>query len=236
MLSVVIPVFNEADLVGETVHAVSAFLVATEPEFEIQVVENGSTDDTLAIATALAESIPQVRVQHLSDADYGAALRAGLLAARGDVVVNFDVDYYDFDFLTRAVAAIRAETPDAPDVVVGSKRAPGATDTRPWYRRLVTWTFTQLLHLLFGMRVSDTHGIKALRRRTVTPIAQRCLFGKDLFDTELVLRSERANLFVTEIPVSVIERRPSRTSILRRVPRTILGLLRLRIALLRNPM
>lgn len=236
MLSVVIPVFNEAELVSETVETVTVFLRSNAETFEVRVVENGSTDDTLAIAQSLTASIPELRIQHLDAPDYGAALRAGLLEAQGDVVVNFDVDYYDFDFLMRAVAAVRSTDAGAPDIVVGSKRAPGAADTRAWYRRLVTWTFTTLLRIVFGMRVSDTHGIKALRRLTVTPIAQRCLFGKDLFDTELVLRSERANLIVSEIPVAVIERRPSRTSIFRRVPRTLLGLLRLRVALWRSPM
>lgn len=236
MLSVVIPVFNEADLVTETVEAVTAYLRSSGETFEVRVVENGSTDDTLAIAQSLSSSIPELAIQHLPDADYGAALRAGLLAAQGDVVVNFDVDYYDFNFLGSAVGEIRSAEAGAPDIIVGSKRAPGAADTRAWYRRFVTWTFTTLLRMLFGMRVSDTHGIKALRRQTVTPIAERCIFGNDLFDTELVLRSERANLIVAEIPVAVIERRPSRTSIFRRVPRTVLGLLRLRVALWRNPM
>ena len=235
VLSIVIPVFNEADLVSQTVGEVAAALRAGSEEFEILVVENGSTDNTEEIASSLTGDYPEMRVHHLDTPDYGAALKAGLLAAGGDVVVNFDVDYYDLDFLQRAVAEIRAENPDAPDLIVGSKRAPGADDTRAGYRRLVTWTFTTLLRLLFGMRVSDTHGVKAMRRIAVTPLAKGCKLGKDLFDTELVLRAERAHLIVTEIPVAVIELRPSRTSIFRRVPRTILGLLRLRVVLWRNP-
>ena len=55
-------------------------------------------------------------------------------------------------------------------------------------------------------------------RAAVAPIARRCRFGKDLFDTELILRAERAGLRTGEIPVTVVERRPARTSILRRVP------------------
>ncbi len=235
MLSVVIPVYNEADLVSQTVGEVGASLRAGGEDFEILVVENGSTDATLAVAEATTADVPELRVLHLDHPDYGAALRTGLLSASGEIVVNFDVDYYDLDFLQLAVAAIRGPEPGAPDLIVGSKRAPGSADTRAWYRRLVTWTFTFLLRAMFGMQVSDTHGVKAMRRAAVTPIAQRCKFGKDLFDTELVLRSERANLIVTEIPVAVVELRPSRTSIFRRVPRTVLGLVRLRISLWRNP-
>lgn len=235
MLSIVIPVFNEESLVPETVGEVATALRAAETDFEIRVVENGSSDDTFAVAQALTGTYPELHVTHLEAPDYGAALRHGLLDAQGDIVVNFDVDYYDLGFLHAAVAAIGSDEPGAPDLIVGSKRAQGSADERAWYRKLVTWTFTTLLRLLFRMRVSDTHGVKAMRRAAVTPLAKQCRLTKDLFDTELVLRAERADLVVTEIPVAVVEMRPSRTSILRRVPRSILGLIKLRIALWRRP-
>ncbi len=95
----------------------------------------------------------------------------------------------------------------------------------------MTAAFSTLLRLGFGLRVSDTHGMKVLRRREVEPLARKCRLGTDLFDTELVLRAERAGLRVEELPVTVEERRPSRTPILQRVPRTLLGLARLRVAL-----
>jgi hypothetical protein len=69
--------------------------------------------------------------------------------------------------------------------------------------------------------------MKAMRRRDVEPFARASKFGRDLFDTELVLRVERAGLRTAEIPVAVREMRPARTSIFRRVPRTIVGLGRL---------
>ena len=74
--------------------------------------------------------------------------------------------------------------------------------------------------------------MKAMRRATVVePIVGRCRNGTDLFDTELVLRADRAGLAVAEVPVTVEERRPSRTPILRRVLRTMVGLVRLRVQL-----
>jgi len=76
--------------------------------------------------------------------------------------------------------------------------------------------------------VSDTHGMKALNLAVLRPAVQACRNGSDLFDTELVIRVERSGYRVTEVPVTVAERRPSRTSIARRVPRTLLGLARLR--------
>ena len=83
--------------------------------------------------------------------------------------------------------------------------------------------------------MSDTHGMKAMRRTTVEPIVRRCRNGTDLFDTELVLRADRAGLEVAELPVTVEERRPSRTPIAWRILRTMVGLVRLRLQLWREP-
>src|SRR5690606_28311986 len=142
----------------------------------------------------------------------------------GEVVVNFDVDYYDLDFLDAAVAAVRAGA----GIVVGTKRGAGAQDERPWPRRLVTGIFATLLRVGFGLQASDTHGMKALDRARLVPLAERCQLGTDLFDTELVLRAERAGLVVSELPVRVVERRPARSPIAGRILRTVVGLRRLR--------
>jgi hypothetical protein len=68
----------------------------------------------------------------------------------------------------------------------------------------------------------------------VVPLAERCLFGTDLFDTELVLRIERAGLGSGEVPITVEERRPARTPIASRILRSVRGLIRLRVALWRE--
>ncbi|GIU87747.1 MAG: hypothetical protein KatS3mg009_2262 [Acidimicrobiia bacterium] len=232
VVSVVMPAYNEAEILEASLADVVDGLRDRGLDFEVLVCENGSTDGTLALARELEGKYEELRTLHLAEPDYGRALRAGLLAARGDAVVNFDADYYDLDFLRAAVDRVLA--PGGPAIVVGSKRGAGANDTRSWLRRLVTATFSTVLRVAFGLRVSDTHGVKAMRRETVQPFAGRCRFGKDLFDTELVLRVERAGHRTDEIPVAVVERRPARTSILRRVPRTLVGLVRLRVALWRD--
>ena len=231
-VTVVMPAFNEAEILEATVFDVVEGLRRRAVVFELIVCENGSTDGTLALAGRLAEKYPELRVLHRKDADYGEALHAGLLAARGRVVVNFDVDHYDLEFLDLAVA--RIEEASGLSIVVGSKRTAGASDDRAPLRKLATAAFTALLRVLFGLGVSDTHGMKAMDRVRVVPVAERCRFGKDLFDTELILRGERAGLRTGEIPVTVIERRPARTPMLRRVPRTLLGLVKLRVALWRD--
>lgn len=226
------PAHDEEAYLGPAVRDVAVGLRARGHPFEIVVVENGSTDATAEVARQLTDEVPELRVLTLDRADYGGALREGFLAARGEMVGIFDVDYYDLDFLQRAVEVVAA--PDGPAIVVASKRGEGAVDTRAWSRRMVTSVFGTVLRLGFGLQVSDTHGMKVLRREPLVELARISRFGTDLFDTELILRAQRAGLAAREIPVTVEETRPSRTSIVRRIPRTLGGLARLRLALWRE--
>lgn len=228
-ISVVMPAYNEAEILATSVKSVVTGLRDRGASFELIIVENGSTDGTLALAHEIATDLSEVGVEHRDEANYGRALRAGLLAAHGDAVVNFDADYFDLDFLDAAVAKVLAD--DGPAIVVGSKRAAGATDTRVPLRKAATWVFSTILRVVFGLKVSDTHGMKAMRRSAVESFAEQCFSGQDLFDTELILRVERAGLGTSEIPVAVHELRPARSSFLSRVPRTLRGLCKLRIAL-----
>ena len=232
MISVLLAAHNEEDFLTTTVANLVDGLRARGAQFEIVVAENGSTDGTADEAARLARDAPEVRTFSLRDPDYGAALRAGLLAARGQVVVNFDVDYYDLGFLDNALA--RLNQADHPAIVVGSKRQQGSVDNRSWSRKLVTLGFTTILHLGFGLSVSDTHGMKAMRTAAVRAIAEGCRFRTDLFDTELVIRAERTGLGVVDLPVEVSEMRPSRTPIVRRAVRSLVGLARMRWVLWRE--
>ncbi len=228
-VSVVMPAYNEAEILASSVTSVVTGLRARGETFELLVVENGSTDGTFALARQLAADMPELRVEHRDQADYGRALRSGLLDARGEAVVNFDTDYFDLDFLDAAVGQVLAD--GGPAIVVGSKRGAGASDNRDPIRKLATMVFSTILRVVFSLRVSDTHGIKAMRRAAVEPYAQICTFGQDLFDTELILRVERAGLRTAEIPVEVRELRQARSTFISRVPRTLRGLWKLRWAL-----
>ncbi len=234
MISVVIPAYNEAALLGAAIEEIVAGLRAAGDPFEIQIVENGSNDGTPAIAERIASTYPEVDHHTMRVANYGEALRTGLLAARGEIAVIFDVDFYDLDFLKQALAVLDSSPdPVGPVIVVGSKRAPGSQDDRAAARRLATAVFSGILRIGFGLTVSDTHGMKVLNLGALRPAVRACRNGADLFDTELVLRAERSGFAVAEVPVAVHELRPARTPIWQRVPRTLLGLAKLRRSLRR---
>ncbi len=222
------PAHNEQAYLRNAVETVVDGLHKRASSFELLISENGSSDGTASVAGQLAGAKQEVRVLRSPVADYGQALRDGFTSARGVLVVNFDVDLVDLGFLDRAVEMLESG-PAA--IVVGSKRAAGAADERSVGRKLVTAGYSILLRYGFRLRVSDTHGLKAMRRGEVADTVAACRFGRDIFDTELVLRAARAGLLVAEIPVSVADHRPPRTSILRRIPRSLVGLYRLRVAL-----
>lgn len=223
------PAHNEADYLVPAVTGVLEALEAQPEPFEILICENGSMDATAEVADRLAEDHAQVRVLRLDQADYGRALRAGFLGARGALVASLDVDLADVGFLVQARARLAGG--DHPAIVVGSKRNPEAEDRRAVGRRAVTAVFSTVLRIAFGLRVSDTHGLKLLAQDRLGDLVEACRFGGDLFDTELILRAERAGLVVAEIPVQVQDVRPPRTPIVRRIPRTLWGLVRLWLAL-----
>jgi glycosyltransferase involved in cell wall biosynthesis len=230
MLSVVIPIHNEAGYLPEALPRLTAELDTLKVGYEVILAENGSTDGTARVATDLASGYGgTIRILSLPDPDYGAAMRAGFRQAAGEWVVNFDIDYFSGDFLRAALALA-----DSADIVLASKRAPGADDRRATLRRMGTRVFNLLLHLLFKSSVTDTHGMKMVRRRVVEALVPRVISNRDLFDTELVIRAERAGYRIAEVPAIVEEQRSARSSFLRRVPRTIRGLIRIRWALWRR--
>jgi glycosyltransferase involved in cell wall biosynthesis len=232
MLSIVMPAYNEAARLDASVRDVVTGLRGLGMPFEVHVVENGSTDGTPTIAARLAEQVPEVVAHSMRVPDYGEALRTGLLEATGDVAVIFDVDYYDLDFLKQALELLDAsDSPTGPAIVVGSKRMPGAHDDRSPLRRSATSVFSGMLRYGFGLTLSDTHGMKVLNLGALRDAVRACRSGADLFDTELIIRAEHSGFQTAEVPVTVMELRPSRTPIARRVPRTLVGLARLRVQL-----
>lgn len=222
-ISIVIPVHNEAGFIEGALPRLVAALEPVPATYEVIVAENGSTDATADLAAAFAVGDSRFRVLRLPEPDYGAAMRAGFGDARGGWVVNFDIDYFSGDFVRAGL-----DLADRADIVLASKRVDGADDRRSAFRRLATWGFNLVLRVLFGSRVTDTHGMKMVRRVVVDDVAPRVVSNKDLFDTELVIRAERQGYRIAEVPAVVEELREARSSFVSRIPRTLRGLWRIR--------
>jgi glycosyltransferase involved in cell wall biosynthesis len=221
IFSIVVPVYNEAAFIPRALPALIEQMESLGETYRILIVENGSGDGTAEVTRQVAGEHP-VTVLSLQEPDYGAAMREGFLKADGDWVVNFDIDYFSADFLRRVLEL------EGVDLVIASKRDPGSEDRRPMIRRVATRVFNLMLRTILGSRVSDTHGMKAFRRDLVEALAPQVVSRQDLFDTELVIRAERAGYHIVEVPVVVEEMRLARSSLVKRAPRTVVGLFRIR--------
>jgi glycosyltransferase involved in cell wall biosynthesis len=223
MISIVIPVYNEASIVREAAAELCRKLDELRWEYELILSENGSRDGTLQVLETLPAQLPRTRWLHEEDANYGRALKIGILQARGEVVICDEIDLCDVAFYQRALPILE----QGADMVVGSKAMKGANDGRPLVRRLATRTITLLLRVATGFRGTDTHGLKAFKRERLVDVARACVVDRDLFASEFVIRAQRMGRDVREIPIALQEKRPPSTHLLRRVPRVLKGLFKL---------
>jgi glycosyl transferase family 2 len=202
-LTVVVPAFNEADRLPEGMHrfdaAVAEGAIDVE-ETELLLVDDGSWDETAATATKLLAPFPHHRVISLPvNRGKGAAVRAGVAAARGRSIAYMDAD---MAIDPRAVPLLLEGLRDH-DIAVGSRALRDSmVETTYVTRSLMGHVFNRLVTAGTGLGLRDTQcGFKALR----APVA-RLLFGlvgidRFAFDVELLLRAHRLGLAITEAPV-----------------------------------
>ncbi|MGF1509135.1 MAG: glycosyltransferase family 2 protein [Myxococcota bacterium] len=220
-LSFVIPVHNEGPILEGSIRELHARAHRRlKRPFEIIIAENGSRDETAALAQELADELPEVSTFSLGEPNYGKALKAGILRACGTTVHCDEIDILDLDFHRRALELLDGED-GGWDLVVGSKAMRGARDRRPLGRRAATRVINGLLRLSLGFRGTDTHGLKAFRREVLLPVVDACVVDKDMFASELVIRSERKGLRIVEIPLNLQEKREPSIRLTRRVPRVV---------------
>ncbi len=231
-LSVVIPVYNEAEILESSVAQLVADLEGVAQDFEVILAENGSSDDTVALGAAISRGEPRVQMFSHPAPNYGGALREGIMRARGRFVVCEEIDLCDSDFHRRAVALLRD---DVAELVVGSKAMKGANDSRPVFRRLATRVYNGVLRLTLGFKGTDTHGLKAFQRDRLLAVVDSCLVEHDVFASELVIRAQRVNHRVLEIPVQIEEKRAPSVGLVRRVPKVLRNLGQLMVAIHATP-
>jgi len=217
-ISIVIPVYNEASFVASASAELCEALDARGLDYELILAENGSIDSTPQVLQQLSQANPRIRWFHSETPNYGAALKRGILEARGKLVVCDEIDLCDPTFYDAALPLLEA---DRADMVIGSKAARGATDHRPLLRRLATRVHTKLLRLTLSFRGTDTHGLKAFRREKLVPVIRSCVVDRDVFASELVIRAWRQGLRVMEIPVQLHEKRQPSVHLLKRVPNVL---------------
>lgn len=204
---------------------------------ELLVVDDGSTDDTQAALGARASVDPRLRIVRLErNRGKGAAVRAGVLAARGEYVLVTDVDLATpLTELDKLVDAIRAGN----DLAIGSRGLPTSQIAvhQPLHREWMGKTFNVLLRLATGLPYRDTQcGFKLFRLDRTRVLFEIQQIEGFAFDAELCLNASRLGLAVAEVPVVWRDNRDTRVRIVHSSARMMLDLIRIaRIARRRIP-
>ena len=227
-LSVIVPVYNEEGILSSSVAGLREGLDELGLPYEIILAENGSTDGTRDLLAGIAARIPEVRWQTSPEPNYGRALRQAILSARGEYVICDEIDICDASFHRTALEIL---TSGRADLVIGSKLLSGAEDRRPVLRHSASLFYNALLRITLGFRGTDTHGLKAFRRKALLEVTQACRSDRDVFASELVIRAERSGIRILEVPVRIAEKRPPSINLVKRVPHVVKNLGRLIVSI-----
>jgi glycosyltransferase involved in cell wall biosynthesis len=212
-VEIVVPVYNEAPQLAERIVALRTFLDESFPfRAVVTIVDNASTDNTHAVATALSDSMSGVAVLHLDRKGRGFALREAWSTSSAPVVAYMDVDLStSLEALLPLVAPLLS---GHRDVAIGSRLARGARVVRGPRRELISRTYNFILRMTLRGRFSDAQcGFKALRRDAAERILPLVEDNQWFFDTELLVMAERLGLRIGEVPVDWVDDPDSRVHI-----------------------
>src|SRR5205085_8692037 len=233
-ISVVIPAFNEAVRIGDTLAVTIAYLEKESPTSEVIVVNDGSTDSTgemIRKVAAMPSSVAVRLLENFPNRGKGAAVRTGLSSATKPIGVFFDADLSTpIDELPKIVEPIaRGEV----DIAFGSRALDRSLigNRQPWRREQGGRVFNLIVRLATGLPFWDTQcGFKAFRLDPMRPILETAETDGFGFDVELLYRARKANLRMKEIPVRWNHYEGSKVSVLRDSVRMVREVVALRRA------
>jgi dolichyl-phosphate beta-glucosyltransferase len=220
-LAIVLPAYNEAARIGPALDELFAYLADARgtsvlPDaVEVLVVDDGSEDGTASFVGARPEATgtgggPVLTVLEVPHGGKGAAVRAGMLAARSDLVIFMDADMATPpDQIPLLVTALESH-----EVALGSRIQPDGSDMRasqPWYRRILGRVFHLLASIWVVGPVQDTQcGFKGFQRVVANDLFARQRITSIVFDVELIYLARRRGYSVAVVPIEWADKRGSR--------------------------
>ena len=204
-LSIVIPAYNEATRLSGTIQTALAYLNEYQPEAELIVVDDGSTDETGLVAERSLANAGRIRGRVISNQPNrgkGHAVRTGLLAARADIALFSDADFSTP--ITETPKLVSAIERGECDLGFGSR----ALDRnligvhQPWRREQGGRVFNLIVKMVTGLPFWDTQcGFKAFRMSVCRPIIEAAKIDRFAFDVEFIYVAHLAGLRLCEVPV-----------------------------------
>lgn len=230
-LSLIIPAYNEAARLGKTLDLAVAYLDAQPYAAEIIVVDDGSSDDTVKVATGRSVARTLVRVVSLAEnSGKGAAVQRGMLREARGVVRLF----YDADAATpiEEVGNVWPLIDAGAEIVIGSRALPASQVLvhQRWYREQMGKLNNHILRALGITRFADTQcGFKAFTAHACEVVFPRQTIARFSFDAELLYIAHKHGLRIVELPVHWINSASSRLNPMVDAPRMVFDLLTIRL-------
>lgn len=199
-VSVVLPAYNEAGRIEDAVEKTALALRGITPSFEIIIAEDGSKDGTDRISESLSKKYDFVVHLHSDERlGRGRAMSRAFKASRGEILCDIDVDLAtDMKHLQELVLSIR----DGYDFATGSRMLPESNVKRPFKRGLASKGYNFLVRLMLGSKLYDHQcGFKSFKRQSLFALMDRVKDTHWFWDTELLVRAQRAGYKIKEFPV-----------------------------------
>jgi dolichyl-phosphate beta-glucosyltransferase len=203
-LSIIIPCYNEGNGVGKNLLLIENYLSAKRISYEILVIVDGATDNTLEIVTAYKDKVANLLVlKNPHNCGKGYAVRHGLLQARGDLRLFLDADG---STSINHLDTFLPEFDQGYDVVIGTRRIEGAQILvhQPIYRELLGYMGNWLIRCVLGLwRYRDTQcGFKMLTAKAAQTVAGQMRVDRFGFDFELIALAKKAGFNIKQLPVT----------------------------------
>lgn len=227
VVDVVVPVYNEQAALADSIHSLYEYLRDEFPfSFRITIADNASLDATPAIAAALADELPEVRVVRLEARGRGRALHAVWATSDAPVLAYMDVDLStDLAALTPLVAPLVS---GHSDVAIGTRLGRGSRVVRGAKREIISRCYNLILRSTLSARFSDAQcGFKAIRADVANRLLPHVIDTGWFFDTELLVLAERSGLRIHEVPVDWVDDPDSRVDIVATALADLKGITRL---------
>lgn len=227
-LSVVIPAYNESKRILPTLKRMSEYLMAGNCEFEIIVVDDGSSDGTPNVVEGSGLSGVRL-IRSASNAGKGAALKKGVMDAKMSLILISDADMSTpIEEVEKLLRFVR----EGYDIAIGSRALPGADIAvrQPWYREYMGKGFNLIVRTLLMGGIRDTQcGFKLYKANAAKKIFALSRLKGYSFDPEVLFIARNAGYSIKEVPVKWLNSPESKVRLLRDPADMFLGILRIRL-------
>jgi glycosyltransferase involved in cell wall biosynthesis len=226
-ISLIIPAYNEARRIGDTLNDYYNAFRDELVDFEIIVEMDGCTDNTGEIVKEYGKGFANIRtIESEQRLGKGGGIKKGFLTAKGEIIGFTDAD--NSTQTKEFIKLIRALELNGADIVVGNRYS--GVNSIPLVRKVFSRGFNLLVKLLFGLHMRDTQcGAKAFRRGAVKELLSHLVIDDFTFDVNFLYAAKKQGFTIKEVDIEWEYREGSKVNLLRVTPKMFFSLLRLRI-------